>query len=264
MRSPAAPAASLLGLAAMLIGCTDPGTVEPTDSVTGPAPAQTPAELVLPEDAVLGLVGILTAPNGASADFSVVVHAALPTGAPGSGDGEAAILSWCAGEIDQQVLDARGFTLTAVDVALTAREGDWPQDTVLAVLPQPNPEVGSVVAGGGGLRQVDQAADPTLGGAVPHCLQPAVLDGLGSGTLHLGIPNDISGENGVDPFTSWTLHDYGLTAVLPGSLGGSAVEFSSCAASISQLGGEFGAGSARWREQFDQSGCIVGAGPARG
>jgi len=245
-------------LAALLLtGCGPTGAdggVTPTPSAT---PSEQPAELVLPEDAVLGLVAIVTAPNGATADLSIVVHASLPHGLPDSADAEAATVAWCAGEVDESVIVGRGYTFTAVDIHLRSRDGDWPADLSIAVLPTPNPEVGSTLAVVGDVHQVDASDDDSLGDTVPHCLQPAVLDGLGDGTLYLGIPNDISGVD-APSFTAWTLHDYGVSARLPGDLGESDVVFSSCTSAITPLGQEFGAPNATWHETADPTLCSVG------
>jgi hypothetical protein len=93
---------------------------------------------------------------------------------------------------------------------------------------------------------------------VPHCLQPAVLEGAGGGTVYLGIPSDITGANDAEAFTAWASHAFGLSSALPGGLPASDVEFSSCLASITQLGAEFGAPSERWAETFEATGCTVG------
>lgn len=243
-----AMAAGMLALA----GCADGGTAPTTP------PEELPAELELPEDAVLGLVGIATASNGATADVAVVVHASLPYLVPEASDALTTTLEWCAGELDEAVVSARGFTFTAVDVSVTPREGDWPDGATLAVLPQPNPEFGSTLAADAGLRQVAAGDDDVFGDAVPHCLQPAVLDGAGSGTVYLGIPSDITGANDAESFTAWTRHDFGLSSVLPGDLGSAEVTFASCLVTITQLGSEFGAPSEDWAERFDDAGCVVG------
>lgn len=240
------------GLAVVaLAGCTPGGE-------DAAAPEEQPAELVLPDDAVLGLVGIATAPNGATADVAVVVHASLPYLVPEAEEAMSTTLGWCPGEIDEAVVAGRGFTFTQVDVSLTPREGEWPDDLTLAVLPQPNPEFGSTLAAGEGLVQVDASDDDSFGDTVPHCRQPAVLEGAGGGTVFLGIPSDISGANDAESFTAWAFHAFGLSSVLPGDLGTAEVEFSSCAASITQLGGEFGAPSDGWAERFDATGCVAG------
>lgn len=245
---------------ALLTACGPGGTgggAEPTPTAT--VPTEQPAELDLPADAVLGLVGILTAPNGATADLAVTVHASLPWMVPEAADAVAATLAWCAGEVDDSVIQGRGYTFTQVDVRLSARDGEWPDDLTLAVLPQPNPEVGSTNVAGAGLRQVDADATGAYDGlSVPPCRQPTLLDGLGGGTLYLGIPQDIVGVNDLAGFTAWTVHEFGLSAVLPGDLGTTDVAFSSCASALTQLGQEFGAPNPAWADRFDATGCAVG------
>jgi len=248
--------AALVGLTvvALLTGC-GPVAPEPTPSPTATAE---PAELTLPEDAVLGLVGIATAPNGATADLAVIVHASLPWMVPDAAPAVAATLDWCAGEVDESVIEGRGFTFTRVDIRLTARDGDWPDDLTLAVLPQPNPQVGSTNVAATGLRQVDEDATGDYPDTVPHCRQPTLLDGLGDGTLWVGIPQDITGVEGLASFTAWTTHAFGLSAVLPGDLGTADVTFSACASALTPLGEEFGAPTATWGDRFADDGCAVG------
>jgi hypothetical protein len=251
--------AALVGftVVALLTAC-GPGGGEPTPAPTSTPGDETPAELTLPEDAVLGLVGIVTAPNGATADLAVIVHASLPWMAPDAAPAVAATVAWCAGEVDESVIEGRGYTFTRVDIHLTARDGEWPDDLTLAVLPQPNPQVGSTNVAATGLRQVDEDTTGDYPDAVPHCRQPTVLDGLGDGTLYLGIPLDIAGVDGLTSFTSWTLHDFGLSAVLPGDLGTTDVVFSACASALTPLGEEFGAPSAAWSDRFSAEGCSTG------
>lgn len=265
MRIRSVAVAGLAAATLLLAGCvpadpdpsptsTDPGapTADTTDSV------DIPAELVLPDNALLGLVGILTAPNGATADFALVVHATLPYMVPEAADAVAATVDWCAGEVDDTVISGRGFTFTTVDVSVTPRDGDWPDDLALLVLPVVNPEFGSTIAAGDGLRQVDEPTDEVFGGAVPRCRQPALLDGAGEGSLYLGIPQDIAGANDNVSFTAWVQHNFGLTAALPGELSPTDVVFTSCASALTPLAEEFGALTGDWAESFAPSGCSVG------
>ena len=239
----------------VLTGCGGGGQPDPET-----APPEVPAELVLPEDAVLGLVAIVTAPNGATADLAVIVHASLPYLVPEAEEAMATTVAWCTGEVDETVIAGRGYSFTAVDIRLTPREGDWPADLRLAVLPQPNPEFGSTLAAGEGLVQVEASDTEGYEDYVPHCRQPAVLEGAGGGTVYLGIPSDITGANDAASFAGWTFHDFGLSAVLPGDLGTSETTFSACLASVTQLGTELGAPSATWAETFTESTCAVGGG----
>lgn len=252
-----ATAVGFTAVAVFALTACGPGTADPTPAPT--ADVETPAELVLPADATVGLVGILTAPNGATADLAVIVHASLPWMVPEAADAIAATVAWCAGEVDEGVIEGRGYTFTQVDIRLTAREGDWPDGLTLAVWPQPNPEVGSTNAATPVLRQVDVDPSGDYGDAVPHCRQPTVIDGLGEGSVYLGIPQDIAGVDGLASFTAWTIHRFGVTAMLPGDLGATDVEFSSCASALTELGEEFGASPESWVETFTADGCVVGA-----
>jgi len=269
MRIRSAAVVALAAGALLLAGCA-PDAADPTEPSNEPSTpaaeptdaADVPAELVLPDDALLGLVGILTAPNGATADLAVIVHASLPYMVPEATDAVAATVAWCAGEVDDAVISGRGFTFTLVDVSVTPRDGDWPDDLPLLVLPVVNPELGSTVVAGEGLRQVEEATDEVFADYVPHCQQPALLDGAGSGTLYLGIPQDIGGANDNASFTAWVLHDFGLSAVLPGELGETDVVFSACASALTPLGEEFGALTNDWVEKFSPTGCSVGGSTA--
>lgn len=269
MRIRSLAVAGLMASTMLLSGCApaDPGpapapsgsdepSVEPTDEV------DTPAQLVLPDDALLGLVGILTAANGATADFAVTVRASLPYMVPEAADAVAATVAWCTGEVDDTVISGRGFTFTIVEVSVTPREGDWPADVSLLVLPVANPEYGSTLAAGGGLRQVEAATDDVFTDYVPHCQQPALLDGAGDGILYLGIPQDIGGANDSASFTAWMMHDFGLTATLPGEYGASDVVFSACSAALTPLAEEFGALTDDWAEKFTPTGCSIGGSPS--
>jgi hypothetical protein len=269
MRIRSVAVAGLVTAALLLTGCAPeapppaPTSSDPTEAPAAPTDAvDVPTELVLPDDAVLGLVGILTAPNGATADLAVIVHASLPHMVPEAAEAVAATASWCAGEVDETVIAGRGFTFTAVDVSVTPREGDWPADLSLLVLPVVNPEFGSTIAVSTGLRQVEQPTDPVFEDYLPHCQQPALLDGAGEGTLYLGIPQDISGANDNESFTAWAVHDFGLSASLPGDLGESDVVFSMCAAELTPLAEEFGALIDSWADRFEATGCSVGGSSA--
>jgi hypothetical protein len=267
MRIRSVAVAGLVAGTLLLAGCA-PAAPAPSATPSGTDPASTPsgpsdsddlpAELVLPDDALLGLVGILTAPNGATADLAVVVHASLPHMMPEAADAVAATAAWCSGEVDETVIAGRGFTFTMVEVTVTPRDGEWPADLSLLVLPVANPEFGSTIVAGSGLRQVEAATDPVFEDYLPHCQQPALLDGAGDGILYLGIPQDISGANDSASFTAWALHDFGVSAVLPGDLGESDVVLTMCESALTPLGEEFGAAIDTWADRFTPSGCAVG------
>lgn len=266
MRIRSVAVAGLLAGAMLLTGCapeSDEPTATPTPSDPAatpsdpPADADGPAALVLPDDALLGLVGVLTAPNGATADLAVIVRASLPHMVPEAADAVAATAAWCVGEVDETVIAGRGFTFTTVEVTVTPRDGDWP-DLPLLVYPVANPEFGSTVVAGTGLRQVAEATDPVFDGFLPRCQQPALLDGAGDGILYLGIPQDINGANDSPSFSAWAVHEFGLSSALPGGLGESDVVFSMCESEVTLLGEEFGASIDTWADRFEPTGCSVG------
>lgn len=272
MRIRSVTAAALVVGTLLLTGCGPSGPApSATPSDSGPSAAPTdpttgvdaPGQLVLPDDAVLGLVGILTASNGATADLAVIVHASLPHMVPEAADAVAATAAWCAGEVDETVIAGRGFTFTTVEVSVTPRDGVWPADHPLLVYPVANPEFGSTIVAGTGLRQVEEPTDPVFVDYLPHCQQPAVLDGAGDGILYLGIPQDISGANDSPSFAAWAVHEFGLSAALPGGLGESDVVFTMCESELTPLGEEFGGSIDTWADRFARTGCTVGGSDAR-
>ncbi len=207
---------------------------------------------------MLGLVAIVTAPNGATADLSVVVHASLPHGLPDSADAQAATLEWCAGEVDESVIIGRGYTFTAVDIRLQPRDGDWPDrpEHLGAAHPEPRDRVDRLPSSATCGRWMPATTTRSETPCRTACSRQ-LLDGIGEGTLYLGIPNDISGVDAAS-FTAWTLHDFGVAAHLPGDLGESDVVFSSCTSALTPLGEEFGAPNDSWHENADPALCSVG------
>lgn len=267
MRSRGRAAIVVLAATPLLLTACDPGG-SPTDSPTAtasasqsPAPAETaatsdPTPDAVPDDAVLVLTGTATAGNGAVARFRLVVHAPAPFSADIAADGWTATTAWCAGEIDDPTIASQQFSFTDVDVKLTVTSGSWPAGTRLLLLPLPSED--ATLAATVPLVHVDQ---PTLFGQaspVPHCAQPVLIEGPGSGTFYVGIRGDADGSGGVPAFHSWANRKYGLNANLPGTLGTSDVTFSGCEAEITQLGADLGAPTPQWQERFEPAFCVVG------
>lgn len=249
MRTRTAAATAIIATV-LLAGCSG-GPLAPD-----PTPTVEPPKLVLPDDALLGLVAVATAPDGSMADVSVIAHAPLPYLVPEAADAVAATAEWCAGEVDEQLVTGRGFTFTAIELTVTPRDDSWPADARVVLLPAPSPEVGSTLATTGDVTQVESGDPMVFPDYVPHCRQPAVLDGPGSGLAYLGIPSDISGVEGLEPFTGWTRHPFGVTALLPDGESGE-VTFAACAAAITPLGEELGAVLDSWQESFDSATCAL-------
>ncbi len=113
----------------------------------------------------------------------------------------------------------------------------------------------------GDLRQINASADVDPPDSIPHCRQPAVLDGAGSGRLYLGIAGDVDGDgDGTPPLGGWVHHLYGLNTVVTGSSTPSDAVLSECVAQITARGEELGAPSQNWMEEFHDRFCAVGQG----
>lgn len=245
-------AAVVVPLVLLLTACDPPAPgPSPSGPDASPTESTSPDPIVLPENAVLALTAVATTADGATADVTVIVHAPVAFDSEDAEVARATTLAWCSGEVDADVLAAQDVRFTVVDVAVEPRTGDWPADPLL-VFPSPDSSAGSTLAVSPGLRQVEALEGGGEGEYVPHCLQPAVLDGAGGGTAYLGVAG--SG-------TGWTLHDYGVSATLPGDLGASTIVFSECQATVTELGEQFGALQAGWEERFEDGLCVVGGAP---
>lgn len=254
IRTPAIAALPLL----LLTAC-DPGAVDdPPAGEQPPAVVDEPAVpgLDLTGGDVMGMTAVATESGGAVLDIRLVVHAPEPFDADGAADAWAATTAWCAGEVDDSVIADQGFSFTTVEVTATTREGQWPKDAPVMVQPQPWP--GTTIATGGDLVQVNASLDANLEtGVVPHCAQPVLLTGPGSGELHLGIVGDVDGDGaGTVPLGGWANFLYGVNAHTPE--GDSAVTFSGCTVQITALGGELGAPTPDWQQHFESDYCTVG------
>jgi hypothetical protein len=244
----------------MLLSACDPG---------GPGPAEpgpdSPAEpepvdpiVALPADAVMAVTAAATASNGAVLDISLIVHSPNPFSADGAADAWAATTAWCVGEVDDTIISDQGYSFTTVDVTATTREGDWPDNTPLLLAPLPFSD--STISTGGDLVQTNEPAQfGQEAGSVPHCAQPVLLLGPGSGEIYVGISGDIDGDaNGTPPLGGWANRKYGVNANLPGDNPAVDVTFSECTVQITDLGASLGAPTASWQEAFQGDFCMVG------
>ena len=212
---------------------------------------------MLADTDVMGVTAVATAGNGAVLDIALVVHSPEPFSADGAADAWSATTSWCAGEIDDAAIADNNFSFTTVDVTATTRSGQWPADTPLLMLPLPYQ--GTTIATGGDLVQADVSTDPDLvTGSVPHCAQPVLLTGAGSGQIYLGIASDAADFEGAPALHGWANVKYGANANQPGDDPAVDVTFSDCTVQITDLGGELGAPTASWQQVFQADFCIVG------
>jgi hypothetical protein len=247
------PVTALLVLPMLVLTGCGPDGADPTpsgSSAESASPDPDSRPLDLPDDAVLAVSGVATAANGATADVLVVVHAPAAFDQEAASEAATATVEWCVGEVDESVIAAQSFSFVTVDVSVTATSGSWPGDAQLLVLPVRSEAVGSTLAVSPGLHQVEILGEEGEGAFVPHCLQPAFLDGAGFGSVYLGIPG---GDTG------WMGHEFGLSALLPADLGTTAVTFSGCAAIITDLAAQYGAPGADWQERFQADLCTIGS-----
>ena len=258
MRTPLL-ALAVLPLLLLLTACDpgggDPGG-EPPQGGDAPSDPVTAPALVLADTDVMGVTAVATASNGAVLDIQLVVHAPEPFSADGAADAWAATTAWCEGEIDDSIISDQGFSFTTVEVTATTREGQWPMDTPLMIQPQPWP--GTTTASGGDLVQVNVSLDENLvDGSVPHCAQPVLLTGAGTGQLYLGIVGDIDGDSsGTVPLGGWANFLYGVNTHTPE--GDSDVTLTDCTVQLTDLGGDLGAPTADWQQHFQDDYCNVG------
>lgn len=252
MRTPALALAAI-PLLFVLTAC-DPGATPPAPEDPGTDGGAGAPTLELSETDVMGVTAVATASNGAILDVQLVVHAPEPFSADGAADAIATTTAWCEGEIDDQAIADNGFSFTTVEVTATTRSGDWPDDTPLLLLPLPGE--GTTIAVDGDLVQTNESTDMNLvSGSVPHCAQPALLLGPGTGRLHLGIASDATADV---PFTGWAERLFGANANQPGDAPAVDVTFSDCTVQITDLGGDLGAPTPEWRQEFQDDYCVVG------
>lgn len=247
----------------LLLTACGPGTPPKPADTTAPtaAPVDEPtAAPEIPDNAVLALHATATASNGAILDVDLIVGTPEPYSSDGATPAWDATTAWCTGEVDDAVISGGGYSFTTVDVVAIARAGtaDWPDDTPLLVLPLPSS--GSTITAVGDLRQVNEPTQfGETAGSIPHCAQPVLLDGAGTGSIYVGIAGDVAGDDyGTVPFGGWANRKYGLNANQPGDNPPVAVTFSDCTAQITEAGGGLGAPTASWQERFQSDLCVVG------
>lgn len=256
------PALAALPLVLALTACgpgTTPSDDSPVDPGSGDGGGGSAPALELADTDVMGVTAVATASNGAVLDIQLVVHAPEPFSADGAADAWARTTEWCAGEVDDSVVADQGFSFTTVDVTATTRSGQWPEDTPLLLLPLPGPQ-STIATAGDVVVQTNVSTDPDLSdGSVPHCAQPVLLTGAGTGSIYLGIPGDVDGSGPTElPLGGWATHKYGVNANQPGDAAPVAVTFSDCTVQITGLGGELGAPTDSWQQAFQGDLCVVG------
>lgn len=230
---------------AVLAGCAPAGPTPPPSGSPTASDAPAPPS---GEDIVMTVTAVMTAPNGALLDIAIDVHRPTAFDAPASDVAREAILAWCSGELDAEVVADQGFTFATVDVDGTVRSGEWPTASPKWIEPYPSAAV--VLAVDGDLQQI---AGP------PHCAQPANLITPGSGHLYLGFPGDVDGDGDGTPASgAWAKLRFGVLATGDGNTVEGFV-LSDCIATITPAGSALGAPTETWQVIATASECSVGS-----
>lgn len=255
--------------AVLLVGCQpEPAAPKPSPSSTESSPSASPSPTVppLPPDAVLGMIGTVTADNGASLEVTVVVHSPAAADDAASAARVSAIAAWCLGELDADVMASQRYSLLQVDyTADLLSPTPWPADLPLLLLPTAE-DAG--LASSGAAQQLEVLAQaPSPGDYVPHCQQSAYFTGPGAGTTYVAFPGDAAGVDGKPALTRWADFRYGVSGEVPPGFVKSApfggadpgrLSFAGCAASVTALGSSLGAPSSTWAQVFSTDRCFVG------
>ena len=162
------------------------------------------------EDVVLTVTAVATAATG-GADITLIVHRAGGRSMRRESErARAATSTWCAGEVDDEVVCRPGLHVHDRRRRRRRPLGDWPAIAAamqFAAVPR------ATVATDGDLggRRRPSCRD---GRGRPHCaLQPRSADRPGSGHLYLGLAGDVDGDgDGTPAFGGWAKSRYGINS----------------------------------------------------
>lgn len=208
------PAVAIAAL--LLSGCGPQPSPNPTDdSVESATPKPTEtveAEVVLPDDALLGITMKATADTGAQLDIVLVLLKPEPWDSSNGATRAAATIAWCDGEVDEGVVTAEsGYSFAQLDATVTQVAGTpaWPADLALHLFPGGSSDGnGPTLTAGGSAYSVqrpDDSGSDEGGYYVPHCLQDVFVPAPGTGSAYLGFGNDGT------TLAAWASSYYGAT-----------------------------------------------------
>jgi hypothetical protein len=198
MRRPLATAlasgAAVVALA-LLSGCGlgSGGTATPSASGTPaksgtPSPSATPTTPPLPDGVLAEVRATAKQQGGQELTLRMTVREQVDWNSTDGAPIAARIAQTCAGELDSTVFAQDDYRFVRIDVTATAASGDWDGGAV-AVLPAPLENGGyGVVASGSATQIAVLGPNPEPGDYVPHCAQPAVITGAGTGEVDLAFP----------------------------------------------------------------------------
>jgi hypothetical protein len=229
----------------------DPPSATPTST---PSSSPTASAAPLAPDALLALVGTVTSESGAALELSLVVHSAMAGTDPAAAARVAAIAGWCTDEMDADTLK-QGYSIVQIDYRATlVGSTAWPSNLPIELLPTAQD---AALASSGDVHQVEILSQPAQpGDYVPHCQQPAFLDGPGSGSTYVALAGDATDS---PPFTRWADFHFGFdTENAQGSASPSLATFTGCSATVTPLASTLGYPSSTWAQEFKETHCIVG------
>jgi hypothetical protein len=180
---------------ALLAGCGlgSGGTATPSASATrAPSatatPSAKPTAPPLPDGVLAEVRTTAKQQGGAELTLRMTVREQVDWNSTDGAPIAARIAQTCAGELDSTVFAQDDYRFVRIDVTATAASGDWKGGAV-AVLPAPLENGGyGVVASGSATQIAVLGPDPQPGDSVPHCAQPAVITGAGTGEVDLAFP----------------------------------------------------------------------------
>lgn len=186
-----AGATALALLSGCGLGSGGAATPTPTGSPStsgSPSASATPTAPPLPDGVLAEVRATARQQGGQELALRMTVRRQVDWNSTDGAPIAARVAQICAGELDSTVFAQDDYRFVRIDVTATASSGDWKGGAV-AVLPAPLENGGyGVVASGSATQIAVVGPNPEPGDYVPHCAQPAVLTGPGTGEVDLAFP----------------------------------------------------------------------------
>jgi hypothetical protein len=193
MRRAAALVTSLVAVATLSAcglgagGTAEPSAPAPHSASSAPAPSPSPTQPPLADGVLAEVSAVARQQNGAELRVRMTVREPVDWNATEGAPIASRIAQICAGELDSTVFAQDDYRFVRIDISTETLGGDWKGGAV-AVLPAPESAGGvGVVASGSATQIAVVGADAGPGDSVPHCAQPAVLTGAGSGEVDVAF-----------------------------------------------------------------------------
>jgi len=237
-----------------LAGCTPPAPAPVTPPAASDGPSA-PAEVPLPEDALLEVTATATADNGAALSLRAVVHESLAWDDPAAASLADLMSQVCDGSLETSVYQDQLWSFTRIDVTATPVDGTpaWPEGRRFHLFPIAGNDA---IAADGAV--VD---DEDVDIAMPFCLRDKYLPGAGAGTIVLGLAGDTDEVTAAGNFTRWanTFYGFGTIEVQSQTAADVGITLSECTYAVSDLGLSLGGENESWESTSSDTVCSVGA-----